>query len=1499
MTGTELVVKWSLTQQQTIVLVTNSLKQEVQAISDLRYTIMPSSDSNAFKPNDKVNQKADKYSKTLPPLKVPILNHPKRINKLSPNSPRLSPSSPLPGRKNAWSRHRSKSFDRTNGNYNTSNLSPLITMNVTDVVVIASFVDFNAKTSGRSKKPNEPVSTPKPVHHRRHRDRFDSLDNTNPLKSFANIDMNKVNESKRPVDPAQGTVVDFGEIQVMLSLTCVAVDIIKQNFQIQAGSLKMQEHKFLDWDKGEFQLCVPGPYGLPSLDAMFNIMKIRLAHNFFLGDMLEKILTRWKAFKIWKKTQVQPFNVSNVKKVNLPTGFDLSDVVLNVVKLQIQLEDDPVEAQLEQSLHLPKRILRQHDSNNIKENWELSDSLALNQSLTDFPQRYNQKNPDNPDNSNNTNASFDIDRFEPEPEMRRAHNSRGSVSGFKMRSRRNSFRNKSFAMRNKKEHGTTTTKKSSEQTPVKNNHFNDKHKNMHPKNYSDKKPSVPPLEWSPNVLVLHARYVNVQLKATDALLDQQSLHARVQDLDTCSNPPYENQDNNETNNSKRFAELWGRNLTLSMSKLQINLRDYPISFLQLPDVNIMGSIIFGQLACPKPLVQMIPVCLQPPYMIGVSKGSRIALKIYHDLHMDAKGIRLCYGPALSPALALLSRFGNMLSPSTLPKPGGPLGWWDNLRYKLHGCFSVSAPDCQLRLCSSMSPYDTSAMVLSTKQLRAIIRKGEVTIKTRHLGFNVELSQGLGDKFTQDQEFRPDGQLFSTPEFGITLKYQFVCHQKSNPSYHYIHHDPKHPIRQSKFLFTESTPSQNTSPRPRSLFFTRNEGINKSNNSSPNFTKTHSRKLGLGDDFYYFRAKSMKLQVKFVLSPNDWQLNHLNTLFPGKLNTKKDDATNSKRRRSTICRNPNNDKKSMDTERPILPDKPFNKSNDKSQKRKGHSSLLFNPHKNVNSPGTSSAKPALNAEETPQLGPYLTARAGAIPWVRSWFSSITGDSGQGSASIQRLPRILQPNGKVLFPRKLASTPTFGDLMKETKIVLSVVEPTIELLDERKNTQNERDVHAVRASASYLGMDTVMIAKTDPKDPEGKPVKDFWNTCFDVIDLTVTALLPEQEDPATDIAAARAYQLLRGNREEQIQNFMSRGVYVSPFSKKSNRRKTQVLGSMPLLAYRYNLNDNRTGSSKVKPPPPFEMNIKLPPEGFTEAWSDLFHELNQQEAQNKPGHSRSNRSFDVGSAGAMGAQYRGKNRIVGIGGLDQLLEETMEEEESSEDEKDEDSDLDQGYSTDDIAERSRTQRVSGNEDAYFSGEELKNTNQWEEDDHGVHMLGKAVRVCLPSLDDDKCACRGNAEIADLSNDTISKAVSRWLAVDLVVYWTLPIRKNLWEWNRLWKYKERVLKVINDYEYAESSSDEEADYNKSDDVGSGSAEAGSGMSSASDDEGHVLLHPDLIANFSNSNSRTSTPRGLSILPERENSNSSNSNKTSPTSSLSALRFHKRFPSSGDLRG
>ena len=254
--------------------------------------------------------------------------------------------------------------------------------------------------------------------------------------------------------------------------------------------------------------------------------------------------------------------------------------------------------------------------------------------------------------------------------------------------------------------------------------------------------------------IIYAKNVSFDFNNTEDLADVNKLKKMIHRLDTCRfNWPYLQQEHN------MFRELWGRMTNLSMAELTIQLRDYPMAFIETDGLNLHGILIGAQLLDPINYKHTTPIRTMKLFpdvdnisnnIIALKPINTIPLKIYHDLTLETDALRVTHGVSLAPAISAFAEATSLLVPENQKHKEEitwqnanerlqGLKWWDHLRYKFHGDLRLKASDFTVLLFSSISPYDEDAGRLEADELVIDLTRGLWKLDTRNFTISIERS----------------------------------------------------------------------------------------------------------------------------------------------------------------------------------------------------------------------------------------------------------------------------------------------------------------------------------------------------------------------------------------------------------------------------------------------------------------------------------------------------------------------------------------------------------------------------------------------------------------------------------------------------------------------------------------------------------------------------------------------------------------------------------------
>ena len=163
-----------------------------------------------------------------------------------------------------------------------------------------------------------------------------------------------------------------------------------------------------------------------------------------------------------------------------------------------------------------------------------------------------------------------------------------------------------------------------------------------------------------------------------------------------------------------FSILWGRYTKGIVGKFELNLRDYSQPLLSIDGLQFQGTMLGAERRGGPYSVREASVDIFPPWQSYKLNLNICPLKFIHDLSAEAAKIDFAWGAAFEYAWNQVGEAAEMLYLPTID-PSPPLPFWDRIRIKRHGDFSLKCDKCTVYVLSSKDPYNnTECLVVEMK-----------------------------------------------------------------------------------------------------------------------------------------------------------------------------------------------------------------------------------------------------------------------------------------------------------------------------------------------------------------------------------------------------------------------------------------------------------------------------------------------------------------------------------------------------------------------------------------------------------------------------------------------------------------------------------------------------------------------------------------------------------------------------------------------------------------
>ncbi|KAJ3139419.1 hypothetical protein HK100_011560 [Physocladia obscura] len=167
-----------------------------------------------------------------------------------------------------------------------------------------------------------------------------------------------------------------------------------------------------------------------------------------------------------------------------------------------------------------------------------------------------------------------------------------------------------------------------------------------------------------------------------------------------------------------YDDLIARNVSLSISEICFQLRDFPIPFVHVPATDSVetwkteGLLIIADLLVSAESKRSIDLSLSPLNLPPITVTRNLCpVKIYAQSQTDIKvneknPLFIAWGMCMEPPLADMIRVLDTFTKATVD-PSPPVGWWDKTRHMIHlgkTVFNIGDGDMKVRILGSYTPY---------------------------------------------------------------------------------------------------------------------------------------------------------------------------------------------------------------------------------------------------------------------------------------------------------------------------------------------------------------------------------------------------------------------------------------------------------------------------------------------------------------------------------------------------------------------------------------------------------------------------------------------------------------------------------------------------------------------------------------------------------------------------------------------------------------------------
>ncbi|KAI9334430.1 golgi-body localization protein domain-containing protein [Obelidium mucronatum] len=186
-----------------------------------------------------------------------------------------------------------------------------------------------------------------------------------------------------------------------------------------------------------------------------------------------------------------------------------------------------------------------------------------------------------------------------------------------------------------------------------------------------------------------------------------------------------------------YDDLICRDVSMSISELLLQLRDFPVPFLHVPSAHspttwkTEGLLIIADLLASIESKRTIELPLSPVNVPPITVTRNLCpVKIYaqsetHITVPEKHPLFMAWGMCVEPPLADMIRVLDTFTKATVD-PSPPVGWWDKTRHMVHlgkTIFNIHNGDFKLRILGSMTPYYDARYHYGTEGIDVAFGKG--------------------------------------------------------------------------------------------------------------------------------------------------------------------------------------------------------------------------------------------------------------------------------------------------------------------------------------------------------------------------------------------------------------------------------------------------------------------------------------------------------------------------------------------------------------------------------------------------------------------------------------------------------------------------------------------------------------------------------------------------------------------------------------------------------